>query len=328
MVNAAEPAAHVASTTCPAETITDAVRDTLSAAYPERATAGWGHCAAVNFAGRDPRNDREYVHMMVSCLMCGAGAVGGVMDGWHGIGPQAGLGGATSGEMEVLEYHYPLVVHKYLLREDSGCPGEWRGGCGITHEVEAIGHEMTTVIWGEGRKYPASSVGGAGGADDIDHIGRVEIVRDDGTVEEMRNNCVVTLAPGERFITHSAGGGGDRGARRARSGPRPRRRPGRTASRSRPPAKAIAWSSIRRGPQSMLPPPRSSVQKGRNELPSRDRHRGDLHRPRGRRATTARSSCSRLRRPRPSRTRRSAMRWSLPGGRVMPPSRSSSTAAT
>jgi N-methylhydantoinase B len=208
MVNAADPAAHVASTTCPAETITDAVRDTLSTAYPERTAAGWGHCAAVNLAGVDPRDQREYVHMMVSCLMCGAGAVGGVMDGWHAIGPQAGLGGATSGEMEVLEYHYPLLVHSYLLREDSGCPGEWRGGCGVTHEVEALDHEMTTVIWGEGRKYPASSVLGAGGDSPDDHIGRVELVRSDGRVEEMNTNRVVTLAPGERFITHSAGGGG------------------------------------------------------------------------------------------------------------------------
>jgi N-methylhydantoinase B len=208
MVNAADPAAHVASTTCPAETITDAVRDTLSSAYPELATAGWGHCAALNLSGTDPRNDREYVHMMVSCLMCGAGAVGGVLDGWHAVGPQAGLGGATSGEMEVLEYHYPLVVHSYQLRQDSGCPGEWRGGCGITHEVEAIDHEMTTVIWGEGRKYPASSVLGAGGDRREDHIGRVELLRADGSVEEMSTNRVVTLAPGERFVTHSAGGGG------------------------------------------------------------------------------------------------------------------------
>ena len=77
LVNAVEPAPHVASTTCPAETITDAVRDTLSTAYPDRAVAGWGHCAAVNCSGLDPRHDREYVHMMVSCLMCGAGAVGG-----------------------------------------------------------------------------------------------------------------------------------------------------------------------------------------------------------------------------------------------------------
>ena len=55
--------------------------------------------------------------MMVSCLMCGAGAVGGVMDGWHAIGPQAGLGGATCGDMELLEYHYPLLVH--TLRPDA-----------------------------------------------------------------------------------------------------------------------------------------------------------------------------------------------------------------
>ena len=48
IVNASEPAPHVACTTCPSETITDAVRDTLSAAYPDRATvAGWGHCSAV-----------------------------------------------------------------------------------------------------------------------------------------------------------------------------------------------------------------------------------------------------------------------------------------
>jgi N-methylhydantoinase B len=208
MVNASDPAPHVASTTCPAETITDAIRDTLSAAYPDRATAGWGHCSAVNLAGVDPRNEREYVHMMVSCLSCGAGAVGGLMDGWHAIGPQAGLGAANSGEMEVLEYHYPLMIQSHRLREDSGCPGEWRGGCGVTHEVEAVGHEMTTVIWGEGRKYPASSVLGAGDAVPEEHIGRVEVVRGDGSVEEMSTNRVVTLAPGERFITHSAGGGG------------------------------------------------------------------------------------------------------------------------
>ena len=83
-----------------------------------------------------------------------------------------------------------------------------RGGCGITHEVEAVGHEMTTVVWGEGRKYPASSVLGAGDDSPAEHIGRVEIVRDDGSVEEMSTNRVVTLGPGERFITHSAGGGG------------------------------------------------------------------------------------------------------------------------
>lgn len=207
MVNAEEPAAHVASTTCPSETITDVVRDTLSEAYPSRAAAGWGHCAAVNLSGVDPRNGHEYVHMMVSCLMCGAGAVAGVMDGWHAIGPQAGLGGATCGDMETLEYHYPLLIRRYTLTEDSAGPGQWRGGCGVTHEVEAVGHAMTAVVWGEGRKFPASSVLGARSEWPNKRVGQVEVVRNDGSVEHLVRNTLVRLEQGERFITRSAGGG-------------------------------------------------------------------------------------------------------------------------
>jgi N-methylhydantoinase B len=207
MVNAVEPAPHVACTTCPAETITDAVRDTLSRAYPERAVAGWGHCSAVNCSGLDPRDGREYVHMMVSSLMCGAGAVGGTMDGWHGVGPQAGLGGGAAGDMELIEYQYPLLVHRYGFATDSAGPGEWRGGSGLVHEVEALDHRMTAIVWGEGRKYPASSVGGAGAAWPHEKVGRVEVIRADGTVERIGRNSVLVLEPGERFVTRSAGGG-------------------------------------------------------------------------------------------------------------------------
>jgi len=208
MVNAVEPAPHVACTTCPAETITDAVRDTLSLAFPERSVAGWGHCSAVNCSGRDPRDDREYVHMMVSCLMCGAGAVGGTMDGWHGVGPQAGLGGGAAGDMELIEYQYPLLVHRYGFATDSAGPGEWRGGCGLVHEVEALDHDMTAIVWGEGRKYPASSAAGAHATWPHEKVGRVEVVRNDGAVEKISRNSVLALKPGERFITRSAGGGG------------------------------------------------------------------------------------------------------------------------
>ena len=207
MVNAREPAPHVACTTCPSETVTDAVRDTLSTAYSFRAAAGWGHCSCVNLSGIDPRNGQEYVHMMVSSLMCGAGAVGSVMDGWHGVGPQSGLGGGASGDMELIEYHFPLVVHRYTFTPDSAAPGEWRGGCGLTHEVEALDHRMTTVVWGEGRKYPASSVAGARARWPEKRVGRVDVIRADGTVEQIDRNCVLELSPGERFVTYSAGGG-------------------------------------------------------------------------------------------------------------------------
>ena len=66
-------------------------------AYPERAVAGWGHCSAVNCAAAIDPARPEYVHMMVSCLMCGAGAVGGVMDGWHGGAPGRARGRGRRG---------------------------------------------------------------------------------------------------------------------------------------------------------------------------------------------------------------------------------------
>jgi N-methylhydantoinase B len=147
------------------------------------------------------------VHMMVSSLMCGAGAVGGTMDGWHGVGPQAGLGGGAAGDMELIEYQYPLLVHRYGFATDSAGPGEWRGGCGLVHDVEALDHRMTAIIWGEGRKYPASSVGGARAAWPHEKVGRVEVVRKGGAVERIGRNSVLVLEPGERFVTRSAGGG-------------------------------------------------------------------------------------------------------------------------
>ena len=146
--------------------------------------------------------------MMVSMLACGAGAVGGVMDGWHCIGPQAGLGGATCGEQELLEYHYPLIVHRYSIRPDSGGAGRWRGGCGVICEVEPIGHTMTAVVWGEGRKFPAVGAVGAGSARTDRKVGRVELIRADGTIEHLSRNTVLQVGPGERLRTYSAGGGG------------------------------------------------------------------------------------------------------------------------
>jgi N-methylhydantoinase B len=110
--------------------------------------------------------------------------------------------------MELIEYQYPLLIHRYGFATDSAGPGEWRGGCGLVHEVEALEHRMTAVVWGEGRKYPASSVGGAQAARPEQKVGRVELVRSDGSVEEIARNCIVVLEPGDRFVTRSAGGGG------------------------------------------------------------------------------------------------------------------------
>ena len=77
----------------------------------------------------------------------------------------------------------------------------------MTCEVEPVGHEMTVVVWGEGRKYPASNTEGAKSVW-IDHkICQVELVKKDGSVETIYENKILKIVPGERIRTFSAGGG-------------------------------------------------------------------------------------------------------------------------
>ena len=160
LCNAREPAPHVNCTTTPMETLTDAVRQAFEAAAPERVTASWGHASGVNIAGVDPKTGEQYVTMVLASIISGAGATR-QMDGWHACGPLCCFGALSSGDIELLEYAYPIIIHRYGLQQDSGGAGQHRGGSGTVWEVEPIGHEMTVVAFGEGRQIPT---GGAAGA--------------------------------------------------------------------------------------------------------------------------------------------------------------------
>lgn len=182
LCNAKEPAPHVNCTTTPMETLTDAVRMAFEAAAPERVTASWGHSSGINIAGIDPKTGEQYVTMILASIISGAGATQ-QMDGWHACGPLSCFGALSSGDIELLEYQYPILIHKYGLAEDSGGAGEYRGGCGTVWEVEPLDHTMTVIAFGEGRQHPTM---GAGGAEQISpelKVGRLEILHKDGQTD-------------------------------------------------------------------------------------------------------------------------------------------------
>ena len=112
-------------TTTPMETLADAVRMALEQAAPDRAVGSWGHSSGVNIAGRDTRNNEEYVTMVLASLISGAGATEH-MDGWNAVGPECCFGALTSGDIEILEYSYPIQIHRYGLVKDSGGAGRYR----------------------------------------------------------------------------------------------------------------------------------------------------------------------------------------------------------
>lgn len=207
LCNAQEPAPHANCTTTPMETLTDAVRKAFEAAAPDRVCASWGHASDINIAGIDPETGEQYVTMVLASIISGAGATQ-AMDGWHACGPLCCFGALSSGDIELLEYQYPILIHRYGLVSDTGGAGYHRGGCGTLWEVEPLNHTMTVVAFGEGRQLPTLGAAGATNRLPQRKLGRLEIDMLDGSTHTYLQNTMAEIQPGQRARNYNPGGGG------------------------------------------------------------------------------------------------------------------------
>ncbi len=208
MLNASEPAPHVNCTGGPQETIADLIRETLSQADESSASAGWNHTWCVNLAGVHPDSGEPWVEILIGSIVGGGGAVMNLCDGWHTAGAQASMGGLKTGDSEFVELLAPIILHRVEIAEDSAGPGKWRGGCGLTIEVEPRGEEMTVIAWGEGSKYPVLGVAGAGATIVEPKLARGWHRRGSELLREVTQNGSFVVSRGERYTTRSQGGGG------------------------------------------------------------------------------------------------------------------------
>ncbi len=206
LCNARSPAPHMNCTTTPMETLTDAVRLAFEQAAPDKVCASWGHANGCNIAGWDKRHDEEYVTMVLASIISGAGATAS-QDGWHACGPECCFGALTSGDIEMLEHSYPIIIHRYSLMVDSGGAGKHRGGSGTCWEVEPMDSPMTLITFGEGRRIPAMGAAGAKSAMIAPKVGRLVLTRG-GKTEIITKNVIEVIHPGERAANSNPGGGG------------------------------------------------------------------------------------------------------------------------
>ena len=206
LCNAKSPAPHMNCTTTPMETLTDAVRLAFEQAAPAKVSASWGHANGCNIAGWDKRHDEEYVTMVLATIISGGGATPS-QDGWHACGPECCFGALTSGDVELLEYSYPIIIHRYSLMTDSGGAGKFRGGSGTAWEVEPLSDDMTFITFGEGRRIPAVGAAGAASTMIDTKVGRLELVEGSHS-ETIRENVIKVIKPGDRITNMNPGGGG------------------------------------------------------------------------------------------------------------------------
>jgi N-methylhydantoinase B len=109
--------------------------------------------------------------------------------------------------VEALEQLYPIRVERTALREDSGGPGQWRGGLGLTREVRVHAADARLSVLAEKANLPPFGVcGGGSGAPN-----RFWVRRRDREIQPSPLPGKVSgfpMAPDDVLVMESSGGGG------------------------------------------------------------------------------------------------------------------------
>ncbi len=130
--------------------------------------------------------------------------------GGTGAGPDFDGGDCVQGHMtnsrltdpEVLERRFPVRLWRQQRRLHSGGAGRFRGGDGVTREIELTAPVSVSLLSSRRLVAPPGSEGGGAGT-----CGSQRLVRD-GIAEELPAGFVVAALSGDRVIIETPGGGG------------------------------------------------------------------------------------------------------------------------
>jgi len=162
---------------------------------------GGNHCYV---GGPDPRTGETFIFYEYP-----AGGTGGFDggDGSNTVRAWTESDMTTLQPIEAVEQLYPVRIERTSLREDSGGPGRWRGGLGLTREVRIqVAGSRLSVLAEKAVLPPFGVCGGAAGA-----TNRFWVRRGDRPIQPSPLPGKVSgfpLEPGDVLLMESSGGGG------------------------------------------------------------------------------------------------------------------------
>ena len=204
MLNPRFPAPVVLGNTNTSQRIIQLIFKAMAPLAPERVIGcSYGGSNDVHCGGFDPKTGERYVFYLSVAGGIGARAT---KDGWHAA--EAEIANDMDIPVEVFEYRYPWLVHEYGLREDSGGPGKFRGGCGISWRGSPRGHDPVVSITSDRVVHPPYGVfGGMPGT-----AGEYYVYRSSGATERLAPNTgkISHVSIGSDEVLHvlTQGGGG------------------------------------------------------------------------------------------------------------------------
>jgi 5-oxoprolinase (ATP-hydrolysing) len=124
--------------------------------------------------------------------------------GWHGTsGVHVHMTNSRLTDPEILEFRFPVVLEDFHIRRGSGGRGKWNAGDG-THRTIRFRQTMDCAILSAHRKVrPFGMAGGEPG-----ELGRTEVRRLSGVVEELQACDQTVLQAGEAVTVITPTGGG------------------------------------------------------------------------------------------------------------------------
>ena len=205
IVDARPPAAVAGGNVETSQRIVDVLLRALAAAVPARVTgASAGTMSNLTIGGVDIRTGGPRTCEPLTYYETTAGGMG-ARPGIDGIsGVQTHMTNSLNTPIEALEYAYPFRVRSYGYRYGSGGAGEFRGGDGLTREIELLADAQMTLL-AERRKFrPWGLQGGEDGA-----AGAASITKS-GTAEKMElpGKCSLQINAGDVLRIETPGGGG------------------------------------------------------------------------------------------------------------------------
>lgn len=197
LMHAVPPAATF--TLWPALLATEVVTKALAQGMPEvvPACSGGDVCSMMG-VGINPRNGKMWIEATNEGVGFGGHAGG---DGENGIMHMTEPG-CRNNPIEVLETKAPLFIESYGLRQDSGGPGEHRGGLGVTRVYRFLTTSSAVTLVKKTKTRPWGMAGGREGENC--HV----ILRPRTEREQVTGMVYETMAPGEILVNCSGGGGG------------------------------------------------------------------------------------------------------------------------
>ena len=182
--------------------IAEAVFAALVPVLPDRVTAAPAGTSG-NFAlgGHDPERGRDFVMYQLS-----GGGYGGYADGDGLSNGCSTIGISKAPPVEIMEQAFPVLYHRYALREGSGGAGAQRGGFGLDYEVELRrGAATASFVMDHGRTGPLGALGGHDGA-----VNDVTVWQggEPYTPVHLSKEQNIPLGPGDRVRVKTPGGGG------------------------------------------------------------------------------------------------------------------------